>query len=77
MFTYDKNNFYNRFNLRNVGFFSGFLYFFGLIENPYTKAISKIKRRSDIEALKSDWNVIGKDFQKVITKKKSELNACK
>ena len=77
MNTYYKNNLHIRYNIKNVGFFSGFLYFFGLTENPYTKAINQIKRRSDVEALKSDWNVIGKDFQKVIIKKKPILNACK
>ena len=72
-----KNNTNTRFQMKRVGFLSGFMYFFGLADNPYTEVINQIKKRSDIEALKSDFKVVGGDFQRVISKNKFELNACK
>lgn len=77
MQTYYKNNYNRKYSKKHINLFTGFLYFFGFIDNPYHDEIKRIKRRTDIEALRSDWNAVGADFEKVIEKEKPRLHACK
>ena len=74
-----KNNLEAKYKIKNVSVLDGFLYFFGFRKNPYNNFIKNIQHRDDADALRSDWNSVGKDFE-VIIKRESEnleLNACK
>ena len=45
-------------------FTRGFLYFFGLADNPAENIKSKIFSKSDSERLLDDWRKIGNDIRK-------------
>lgn len=55
-----------KYSLGAVGILSGFLCFFGFQENGYKKSLDNMLKRSDFDALRSDWNMVGKDFSRVI-----------
>lgn len=55
----------------------GFLYFFGFNSNPYIDSINNRLKRSDLDALKSDWNTIGQDFKRVLENNNLPTDACK
>ena len=76
MHTTYKNTYRNRYNIEYVGFFVSFLYLLGLRESPYKKPVDHIIQKSDFEKLKSDWDMVGQDFNTVLRKEKLEADAC-
>ena len=77
MYSPYKHNFKHKYNIQTITILGGFLYFFGLADNPYKKSIEDNLRRSDFDALRSDWNTVGQDFSRVIEKENLNLDACK
>jgi hypothetical protein len=67
-----KHNFELKYGI-HISVLDGFLYFFGLKENPYKKIYKKMRERSDIEALRSDWQSVGNDFNVVIERERNNL----
>lgn len=49
-------------------FIDGFLYVFGLSENPFIDKLQAIKGRTDSQALADDWARVGADFRKAFDK---------
>jgi hypothetical protein len=44
-------------------FTQGFLYFFGLADNPGKDMLHNMKRKSDAESLLGDWYKVGNDIR--------------
>lgn len=76
MQTYYKHNFMAKYSLGTLGILSGFLCFFGFRGNGYKKATKHLLERTDFDALKSDWNTVGKDFNRVIERENITTDAC-
>ena len=77
MYSYYNHNFKDKYHVKKITILAGFLSLFGLGDNPYKKAIEATLRRSDFDALRSDWNTVGQDFSRVIEKENLKLDACK
>jgi len=72
-----KYNFHQKYHTKEVGFWNAFLNFFGLRNNPYDESLKHMVTRSDLDALRSDWDTVGQDFCKVIEKENLTLDAHK
>lgn len=68
-----KHNFEAKYSFKGVSIFDGFLFFFGLRANPYKDFYRKIRERSDIDALRNDWQSVGNDFSAVIERERNNL----
>lgn len=75
MQAYYQDNMKNKYSLGALGILSGFLCFFGFQENGYKKSVENMLKRSDFDALRSDWNTVGKDFSKVIERENLPCDA--
>ena len=67
----DSGNIYLR------SFVSGFLYIFGLSDNPFTYLSSKYKNRNDAEEIDKDWRIVGTDIQNSYEQHKSTFKTAK
>jgi len=70
---YYRKNFEARFGIKRRSFLSGFLFMFGIGENPYKNAIKKILNTSVEEELREDVRQLNLDYRRAMEKHKHEL----
>ena len=58
----------------SYSFVQGFLYFFGLVDNPAKSIESNMLNKSDYESLSGDWYKIGNDIRKSYETCKSTID---
>jgi len=51
-----------------MSFFNGFFSIFGIHDESFLETIHMLNKRSDADALRSDWQQIGGDFKNVLSK---------
>jgi hypothetical protein len=66
--------YYSRISFPTPSFWIGFGSIFNLTGDYFSFTISKVEQQSDINAIKSDWEAVGKDLNNSITQYKNTIN---
>lgn len=62
------HNVASQYKVEENNFEKAFFYFFGLVDNPFDKAVKEIYAKSVNDAVKQDWEVVLNDFKRVFNK---------
>ena len=70
--SYYRRNLEKRYGFKKNSFLAGFLFFFGIGENPYDEAVKKILNTSVEEALREDARQLNRDWHRMAERHKDQ-----